>query len=720
MRTTAAGPWLGSILLLFVAASLLGSELSSDASAAPPCAVGPAVSPDGRTMYGTECSDRIVVNSHKVRELIAGGGDDVIFVNPYVEVVDGGEGNDVIYGELPEAKIAEEPAAVTYEPAPATGSEPAATASSPEPRPCSGLCYGGDGSQELIGSSGNDTIFGQRGNDILKGNAGNDALYGGIGDESSIAGGSGVDLLAGGLGTDVLNGEEGGDLLRGDGTIDTIRDTGASGADTLSYATGVTPGFGGTVSVSGFPGAAAGEERGVILHLDGGACGSFKGTPLEACNSEARYGGGADEIVVSGFENVIGSPFADLIYGSSAGNKIDGGGGADILYGQGGNDVLYGGADGDLMVGGTEEDKAWGQGSTAANNCLEVEVPSECGSTQAVTRRDSSKISVGFMVTELGGLQWTELYLTGSNARDVVSASYYVNGSGIGHVLFQRTETSPAWEKTQDAKTAGCVYEITYVDCALPKPTDALVVAGMGGDDEVTLSIGEQFWQITSPILLGGEGSDVVSGSGYTEDLLVDGPGSGGDVLKGLASDDALVNNQGKDRLEGGNGNDLLLSAVNCEGDALEGATATGTDGEAVNSSSWAKYEGGGVVADLESKRAGTGWSGSTVVCASGEAATLGNIDDLEGRTPPTNSSATNSPTTSTPAKGPTRSLAGMATIASKSMKTVPATPVAEAHPPRNQEMPASSTRATRSTAARASSTWRSCRQRKPTNKGST
>jgi Ca2+-binding RTX toxin-like protein len=600
------------------------------------------VSADGHSIHGTECSDRIVVKSPKVREVFGAGGNDVIFANPGVEVVDGGEGDDVLYGELRETEMAEGGEGAppisgpTYlrHPRERNGEGPVAVISSPEVRNCSGVCYGGDGSQEMIGGTGNDTIFGQRGNDVLKGNAGSDALYGGIGDEALISGGSGTDLLAGGLGTDVLDGNDGSDLVRGDGTIDTISDTGASGSDTLSFATGVAPGFGGSISVTGFPGEGAGEERGVFVRLDGGPlpCGSFEGDPFEACNNEARYGGGSDEIDVSGFENIIGSPFADVIYGSSATNKIDGGGGADVLYGNGGNDSLYGGADGDLLKGGAGEDKAWGQGSATANNCLEVEVPSECGSTEAVTQRDFSKISVGFMVTELSGLQWSELYLIGSSSRDVVSASYYVDGGGVGHVLFQRSESSPAWDKTQDAKTTGCAYEITYIDCSLIKPTDSLVVAGMGGDDEVGLSISEQFWQTTSPILLGGEGKDLVSGTGYTEDILVDGPGSGEDVLKGMGSDDALINNEGKDRLEGGKGNDLLLSAVNCEGDALEGAAANEADGEAVNSSSWAKYEGGGVVADLEAKRAGNGWSGSAVACVfGGETSTLGNIDDLEG-----------------------------------------------------------------------------------------
>jgi len=92
------------------------------------------------------------------------------------------------------------------------------------------------------GEGGDDTIYGQRGNDRLFGGEGNDRLYGGIGDDQ-LRGGPGDDLLSGGFGADsVLDGEAGNDFVRGDATIDNIQNSGG-GTDTLSYATGVTPGF---------------------------------------------------------------------------------------------------------------------------------------------------------------------------------------------------------------------------------------------------------------------------------------------------------------------------------------------------------------------------------------------------------------------------------------------------------------------------------------------
>jgi Ca2+-binding RTX toxin-like protein len=618
----------GALSLLAV----LGSAVVSAATESSSCAGTPRISADETKVYGSPCGDRIVVTSPKVREVVGGAGDDVIFVNPNVEVVDGGEGDDVIYGELPETETGAPPSSVGYTPLerPRLAAGPLATASLTKKNCEAGVsCYGGDGSQELIGSSGNDKIFGQRGNDILYGNSGNDQLFGGVGDESLISGGGGNDLLSGGLGADHLNGNQESDLVRGDGTIDSIEDTGSSGTDTLSFATAVTPGFSGSVSIAEFPADSNSGERGVDVRLDGSACGSF-----QACNNDARYGGGSDEISVEGFENVIGSPFADKIVGSSGANRIDGGGGTDIIYGGGGNDEIYGGADGDYIKGEGGEDTAYGEGGT--NHCAsDVETQKECsGTTESVVPRDTSKISVGYMVASAPStLGWVALYLTGSSEHDEVTASFSVDGEGTGHVVFTKAGTSASFDTSSDAKSGNCEYSAGEVACALPKPLDAITLAGVGGNDKLSLSISEQYWETTTPTLLGGEGSDELFGSAHTEDVVVDGPGSGSDTLYAYAYDDALINNEGADNLQGGNGNDLLLSASNCDGDTLQGAESGAGDGSAVNSASWAKYPEGkpGVVADLEKGKAGDGWSGSNPACSSGTVGTLANIDDLEG-----------------------------------------------------------------------------------------
>ncbi len=616
---------------VFLAAlAVLVSVSISDANAASPCANSRSTanaltttSADGTTVRGSACADLIVVTSPLTTEVVGGDGNDVIYANPDVEVVEAGAGDDVIHGELPEAAALQ--AAPQYTPLARRGPGAMATASITEKKCEAGKsCYGGDGSQELIGSSGNDKVFGQRGNDVVYGNAGNDELFGGVGDESLISGGAGNDLLSGGLGTDTLNGNQESDLIRGDGTIDTIEDTGPSGTDTLSFATAVTPGFHGAVGPSGFPADSNSEERGVNVHLDGTACeGEF-----EACDNDARYGGGLDNLNVSGFENVIGSPFADVIVGSSGANQIDGGGGTDAIYGKGGNDTVYGGPDGDYLTGEEGTDTVNGQGG--ADNCI-AETTADCsGAAESVVQRDRGKISVGYMATNLPeALNWVELFLAGSTGADRVKATYSLE-AGTGYVTFTTEGVSASFDVSGDAASAFCAYEATKVKCTLPRPLDAITLGGMAGNDALTLA---GFPETTTPILLGGEGNDELTAANGTEDMLVDGNGNGNDTLSAGSYDDALINNEGADSLQGGLGNDLLLSAANCEGDTLQGAASGEGDGAAVNSTSWAKLPLGlpGIVADLEKGKAGNTWSGSTPACSSGAASTLANIDDLEG-----------------------------------------------------------------------------------------
>lgn len=589
---------------------------------------------------GTACADHIVVTSTKVREVYGGEGNDVIYVNGNVEIVDGGPGEDVIYGELPETETGSE-SLVEGETASASISRShyrirhhhwshhkrgRQNATATVSTVCTeNPCLGGDGGQTLEGGAGDDQIFGERGDDTIYGNGGNDSLFGGTGDDN-VYGGEGNDLVVGGPGDDHMYGESGNDLLRGDSTIDQIY--GGAGTDTLSFATGVTPGFTGAYPssikhVEGFPESESGEGRGVFVRLDGGAtnCG------LPACDNGASYGGGSDEIAVSEIENLIGSPFADIIVGSSAANKIYGGGGADVIVGGGGADELFGGAEGDYI-----EDSGAGAayGGPGVDNCVNVGTASECeGSEARVAQHEVSTMSAGFMMTQSLPVGHDAVYLVGSTGNDEVNATY-----ASGAVTFTSYGTTH-FGGTSD----GCTYESegTVARCPIPegKALDAVLMAGMGGDDKLSVG-GGNFPLTTSPVLLGGEGNDALTGSGSTEDTLIDGNGTGNDVLKGYGYDDALNNNEGQDTLEGGNGNDLFLSVTTCDGDTLNGAEAgSGGDGPATNNASWAKLPSslGGVTADLETQSSGNSWSETTKApaCTSGSLDHLYGMDDLEG-----------------------------------------------------------------------------------------
>src|SRR4051794_342640 len=246
--------WCSLSLLCLLLVLALSASAAAAADTTPTCAEGPVTV--GETTYGTPCSD-------------------VIVAPPGVEDVKGGGGDDTII------------------PAPIAASTS-----------CPDGCHLGVGSQTFEGGEGDDVVYGERGNDTLRGGAGNDQLFGGIGDDL-LEGGPGNDRLAGGFGTDSIDGQEGDDYVRGDSTIDRLFDTGG-GTDTLSFATGITPGFGGSVPVSNFPGP--GGERGLRLQL---AAGGENGE-----NGVAPNGGGVDEVEVGAFETIVGTAFSDYVVGT--------------------------------------------------------------------------------------------------------------------------------------------------------------------------------------------------------------------------------------------------------------------------------------------------------------------------------------------------------------------------------------------------------------------
>ena len=55
-------------------------------------------------------------------------------------------------------------------------------------------------------------------------------------------------------------------------------------------------------------------------------------------------------------ENAVGGSGADVISGSSDGNRLTGGSGTDVLFGGDGNDTLIGGRNNDTLTGGLGAD----------------------------------------------------------------------------------------------------------------------------------------------------------------------------------------------------------------------------------------------------------------------------------------------------------------------------------------------------------------------------
>lgn len=435
----------------------------------------------------------------------------------------------------------------------------------------------------VFGEGGDDVLYGQRGNDRLYGGEGADRLYGGVGDDR-LRGGAGHDRLLGGFGADSLDGEGGDDLARGDATIDALGDSGG-GVDTLSFATGATPGFPNSSSFftdAGFPAGA--EGRGVYVDLGGGF----------ANNGLAPTGGGVDQPLepasdFSAFEAVIGTAFPDYIVGTAGAETFHGGGGADLIDGNGGGDVAHGGADGD--------------------GCVDVSIEDCEFDSEEIDLRDPGAIAVGVMAPSSSA--GPAVYLTGSNEDDRVTASY-----GVGAVTFSLAAGSHGQFET--GGVGGCTGPASGpISCAVPEPPDSVLLAGHEGED-VLLAPG--FPETVAVVLLGNQDADELSG-GETEDTLVD--GAGDDAVAAGGRDDALPNNGGADQLDAGPGEDLFISNAVCDGDLVDG-------GPGRDNANWANFDTG-ISIDMSQETAGLiGPQGEPNCASTTQLTTLQEIEDIE------------------------------------------------------------------------------------------
>ncbi len=482
-----------------------------------------------------------------------------------------------------------QPAAAT--PAPTCAEGPQRVGETIYGTPCADTIRVPHGVTAVYGEGDGDTIYGGRGNQSLYGGPGNDRLYGGVGDDH-LRGGPGDDLLSGGFGADSLDGEEGSDYERGDATIDYLGDSGSTGVDTLSFVTGATPGFGSIGPASeyeGFP--PVGGERGVYIDL----------SQEFAYDGKAPEGGGVDEPLppatdYEAFETVVGTPFADVIVGGPGPETIYGGGGADVLLGAAGSENhLHGGAGGDYCEGG------------GTRSSCEFS-----GSEKKVDPRDPSQIAIGLMS---GGEEIPSgVYLDGSEGVDEISATY---SSSPPRVAFEILG-GPGSFDTAEAEAGECeAPTATKAICPLLEAPDAIDLAGLGGDD--TLSV-HGFPPSTSIVELGGNNADHLTGT-EAEDVLVDGPGN--DDVSAGGGDDALPNNQGTDELLAGPDDDLFISVAVCEGDRLDG-------GGGIDNANWANFESP-VSIDLATSSAGLIGGGGLPDCGAEPETTLDEIEDIEG-----------------------------------------------------------------------------------------
>jgi Ca2+-binding RTX toxin-like protein len=185
--------------------------------------------------------------------------------------------------------------------------------------------YGEDGVEIILntGTLSGDVIL-QGGNDVLDGRLGTQTglVDGGGGDDLLLLGRAGEEAF-GGSGRDTIRGGDGDDTVEGGADADEL--DGGAGRDLLDY---------------------RGSGGGVRVSLEDGR--GFRG--------DARGD------TLTGFEDVSGTSYADVIEGDGGANLLDGRERRDLLAGGGGQDTLHGGAGADTLFGGAGGDVLRGQG----------------------------------------------------------------------------------------------------------------------------------------------------------------------------------------------------------------------------------------------------------------------------------------------------------------------------------------------------------------------
>jgi len=333
---------------------------------------------------------------------------------------------------------------------------------------------------------------GTSGHDIINGD------QGAAGEADTINGLNGDDSLNGLGGNDIIDGGAGRDVLVGGAGIDWVRYDSATGAVTVS---------------------------------------------LAATGAQNTQGAGIDTL--SGFENMFGSEFSDILAGDDAANAIDGRSGNDVIDGGSGNDELTGGNGDDVLRGGTYNDLLNGNGG---DDVLE--------GGNHTDRLDGGDGNDSASYATAAARVFVSLGITGAQSTSGGGTDTLANIENLIGSAFDDRLTGAA---NANSLTGGGGFD---------------TLSGLGGNDMLSGGDGDD-------VLIGGDGDDVVTGgagidvasyagaaAGVTVSLLVSAPqatgGAGSDTLasiEGLTGSDhadILAGNADANRLSGGNGNDRI------------------------------------------------------------------------------------------------------------------------------------------------------------------
>ena len=556
------------------------------------------------------------------------------------------------------------------------------------------ILTGGDGDDALDGSRGNDTLIGDSGDDILTGGDGSDIavyssanaadyifteiaegeytvdaiggtgegtdtlmgietirlggingtdyaindlaesngvvnltigddVYSGTSEDEVINALDGHDVFDGGAGINTLNGDGGNDIITslGNDTIDggAGNDTVEMGGNVFDTATATNGGTG--IDTLSFSTLAQLPSGNLFLVLD-----------LLSQAYSVRDGGTVLYVdQFSGFENVTGSEYRDLLQGSNGNNTLYGLGGDDTLQGRGGDDILIGGSGDNNLQGGDGNDGIISSGNDiidagAGDDLVEIgagvidsataisggsgndtlSLSTYVGNVSAVNFVVIDLQSQGYSIREDGAIIHVDQFngfenATGTSYRDLLqgdAAANVLRGLDGDDVLQGRDgDDSLFGGNGDDVLIGGAGFDIlnggggfdiaSYEDSASAVVFDGLGAVTASGDiaDDIIGSnieairgtdFNDRFFGANdASIFYGGDGADRLYGRNGDDQLFGEGgndiilAGRDNDLLDGGDGNDQLRGNEGDDTLLGGDGNDVLAGGAGA--DVLDG-----------------------------------------------------------------------------------------------------------------------------------------------------
>lgn len=346
------------------------------------------------------------------------------------------------------------------------------------------------------------TRIGTTGNDILRGTQGPDVIIG-LGGMDYIEARGGDDVVCAGPGDD--------QVLPGPGS-DTV--DGGDGVDDIDYRD---------------------ATNGVTVDLQTGVV----------------VGSGPNE-VISSFENIVGSPHDDRLFGDAGSNRILGWEGDDFIVPRAGDDVAYGNTDrklgsnhlGNVIVDGPGEDTIGGPATADYRNA----------NGPVVVARGPGIPTTATSGGEVDRLEAIRS-IKGSDFDDYLDAKWVWGRAGDDELLGEIVRGGSGNDTITANGGPASLHGGTGDDVIDGSGLDAFIEGGAGHDD---LRGGDGH-----DIIDGGSGNDVLRG-GRNRDLLLGGPGN--DTIFGGTADDVLLGEGGNDHLYGGDGVDVASFALATRG----------------------------------------------------------------------------------------------------------------------------------------------------------